>query len=313
MAAPAAPVPGRRVSLGSAAVLAGTLLLVPPLFVLAPFVVLTLLAGPRSLRELVALTAAGTGLAISLQGPSALVPDLLRAAGVVLAVAFGFLCLRLRSGLFARALLAVVVTAAALVGWEALRGLTWPELHRAFTGLLEQSYRTLLPPEPGTSGGELRALVQSLIDSAPGLGRALPGLLALQGMAGVAVAWLWHHKLAAVPLPPPPAPFRTFRFNDQLVWGAIFTLALFLVELPPEGRALTESLLVFWLGLYALRGLAVAASMLVFAPVLLRGLLVLMAFLLSPLTLGACVALGLGDTWIDLRRRLPSAPEAGGT
>ena len=312
MAAPAAPLPGRRVSLGSVAVLAGALLLAPPLFVLAPFVVLSVLARPHSLRELVALIGAGVGLGLSLQGSSALVPDLIRAAGLVLAAVFGFLSFRTRAGLFPRALLAVLLTALALFVWEWVRGVTWPEMHRSFATMLEQSYRSLLPPESATaSSTEVRNLVQTFIDSASAFARALPGLLALQGMAGVAIAWLWHHKLAAAPLGLPPAPFRTFRFNDQLVWGAIFTLALYLVGLPAEGQALTESLLIFWVGLYAMRGLAVAAAVLAFSPAPLRGLLVLLALLLSPLTLGACVALGLGDTWIDIRRRLPSA-ESGG-
>lgn len=311
---PAAPRPGRRVSLAAPVVLVGALLLAPPLFLLAPFVVLTLLSRPRTLRELFWLVAAGIAVGLLLEGPSGIAADLIRASGLVLAAVFAFLSLRTRVALFGRALLAVLVTALSIVIWEAAHGVGWGEVQQAFTAMLRDSYGALLRPR-GPAGAppspELRALVQPFIDAAPELARKVPGLLALQGLAGVALAWLWHHRIAATPLGQPAAPFRLFRFNDHFVWGAIFTLALLLAPLPEEGKALAESLLVLWIGLYAMRGLAIASAVLAPAPAPLRVLVAALALLLSPLALGVCVALGLADTWVDIRRRL-TPPASGG-
>jgi hypothetical protein len=308
---PAAPRPGRRVSFGAAAVLAGFLLLAP-LFVLAPFVLLTLVSRPRTLRELFWLVAAGAALGLTLQGPGGVAADLLRVSGLVLSLVFVVSSLRPRTGLFGRALLAVLLTAAIVVGWEWARGISWPVVHQAFTTMLREGYQAMAgsasgaatPPKP-----EAQNLLQSLIDAAPQLARGLPGLLALEGLAGVALAWSWHHRLAAQPLGPTPAPFRLFRFTDHLVWGAIFTLALLVAPLPDEVAVIAENLLILWVGLYSLRGLAVMAALLAGTPVPLRVLAAGLAVLLSPLALGGCLALGLADNWIDLRGRLrPPAP-----
>lgn len=311
---PAAPRPGRRVKLGGLAALAGFLLLAPPLFALAPFLLLTVFSGPRTLRELVALVAAGVGAGLALSGPAGLGLELVRTCGLVLGALFLLLSLRSRAPLFGRALLAVVLSALAVMGWVWARGISWPEVQQSFTGMLREGYQTLLPP-PGTgepAQPEVQTFLQTLIASAPNLARAMPGLLALEGLAGVALAWVWHHRIAARPLGEAPAAFRTFRFSDHFVWGAIFTLALLVAPLPPEVTVLAENLLILWVGLYALRGLAIAVAALAAAPAPLRVLLALLALLLSPLTLGVCLAMGLADTWLDIRRRL-APPVPGGS
>lgn len=310
---PAAPRPGRRVSIGAAAVLAGFLLLAPPLFVLAPFVLLTLAARPRTLRELFWLIAAGVGVGLALEGTGGIAVDLIRASGLVLAAVFLFLSLSSHASLFARALLAVGVTAVAIGIWEASRGISWLELQQTFTSLLQNSYRELLHPagpDAPAPNPDLQKVLQPFIDAAPDLARGLPGVLALEALAGVALAWGWHHRLAAIPLGQAPLPFRRFRFNDHLVWGAIFSLALLLAPLPAPWKALAENLLVLWAGLYAARGLAITAAVLAPAPGPLKLLAGVLGVLLFPLALGLCVALGLADTWLDIRGRLtPPAPE----
>ena len=311
---PAAPRParGRRVRVGGVLVLAGFLLLAPPLFVLAPFLLLTLFSRPRTARELAALVAASAGTALSLQGPAGLVLELMRASGLVLAAVFLVLSLRSSTPLLGRALLAVTVTALAIVGWEWTRGVSWPEVHGAFTTMLREGYQAMLPAAGEPAKPELQSFLQRFIAAAPELARAMPGVLALQGLAGVVLAWLWHHRLAAKPLGEAPAPFRAFRFNDHLVWGAIFTLALLIAPLPPEAAVIAENLLILWVGLYAMRGLAIAAAVLAAGPLPLRVLTAVVAILLSPLSLGVCLALGLADTWLNIRGRLaPLVP--GGT
>jgi len=68
MGSSAAPDPGRRVSFGAAAVLAGFLLLAPPLYLLGPFALLSLFALPRSPRELFWLVVASAGAIGALSG-----------------------------------------------------------------------------------------------------------------------------------------------------------------------------------------------------------------------------------------------------
>lgn len=307
----AASRPGRRVSFGAAAVLAGYLLLAPLLFVLVPYVLLTVLSRPRALRELFWLVAAGVGLGLTLAGPREVGLELLWASGLVLGVAFTLLCFRSRAPVFGRALLAVLLSGLAIFLWEWARGVSWPDLHQAFTTMLREGYQAMA----GQSGAgpapkpEVQNLLQSFIDAAPDLARALPGVLALEGLAGVLLAWDWHHRIAAQPLGAAPGPLRGFRFNDHLIWGAIFTLALLIAPLPAEVAVIAENLLILWGGLYAMRGLAVAAAILGPAPVPLRVLTVAVGILLLPLALGVCLALGLADTWLDIRARLaPRAP-----
>ncbi|HEV8598832.1 MAG TPA: DUF2232 domain-containing protein [Gemmatimonadales bacterium] len=311
---PAAPRPGRRGGIGGLAALTAFFLLAPPLFALAPFLLLTLFSRPRTLRELVALVAAGLGTALALQGPGGLTVELLRASGLVLGALFLLLSLRSQAPLFGRALLAVVLTALTVTSWEWARGVSWPEVQQTFAAMLREGYQAMLPRagNGASANPEVQNLLQSLVDSAPQLARAMPGVLALEGLAGVGLAWVWHHRIAAEPLGQAPAAFRAFRFNDQFVWGAIFTLALLVAPLPPEVTVIAENLLILWVGLYALRGLAIAAAALAAAPGMLRVLLALLALLLIPLTVGVCLALGLADTWLDIRRRL-APPVPGGT
>jgi hypothetical protein len=301
---PAAPRPGRRVSFGAVVVLAAFLLLAP-LFFLAPFVLLTLLSRPRTLRELVWLVVGGTATGLVLQGPHSLPVEITWASALLLAAVFLVLSFRSEGPVFGRALLAVIITTLAIGGWEWSRGISWDAVQQSFSAMLREGYQAMLPA-PGTTTGrsDLQTFLQPLIESAPDQARAMPGVLMLEGLAGVLLAWGWHHRIAAQPIGQPPAPFRRFRFNDQLVWGAIFTLATLVLPLPAEAKAVAENLLILWIGLYAMRGLAVAVAILSPGPTGFKLLVSLMAILLFPLTLGVCLALGLADTWLDIRGRL---------
>jgi hypothetical protein len=311
MTAPAAPPAGRPASLGAAAVLAGFLLLAPPLYLLGPFALLMLLARPRALRELFWLAAAAAGISASLAGAVPLGYLVIRVSGIALAVLFVMVSLRSDRPLVARALLAVGLTLLAVVLWAAVQGVGWTQVETAFTEMLRASYRSLAEVA-GTdpkARQDVEQFVRPFLERAPDIARLMPGLLALEALAGVALAWSWHHRLAVNPRGRPPGRFRDFRFNDHLVWGAIFTLALALLPLPPPGPAVVLNTLVVWIGLYALRGLAVLTAFLAPAPLLLRLLAVGLAFLLIPVALGTCLALGLADTWVNIRGRLvPPVP-----
>jgi hypothetical protein len=313
MADPAAPAPGRRVSLGAAVVLAGFLVLAPPLYLLAPFALLTLFARPRTPREVLWLVLAAAGTAAVLTTGGELGPQVIQESGFVLAVFFLLLSARARGPLFPWALAAVVLTAMVFLAWGWRSGIGWSDVERAFAAMLKSGYETVveLGGQDAASRRELQTLIQPLLETAPRIARVMPGLLALQGLAGTLLASWWHHQIAAVPLGPRPARFRDFRFNDHLIWGAIFSLGLLLAPLRDEARAAVVNLLIVWAGLYAGRGLAIVATVLAPAPGPFRFFVAALAFLLAPVALGASVTLGLADTWLDIRGRL-NPPVPGG-
>jgi hypothetical protein len=182
----------------------------------------------------------------------------------------------------------------------------------AFAEMLRASYQAMvdLAGREATSRQDMERFVEPFIQAAPDVARVMPGVLAVQAIIGVLLAWEWHHRISVSPLGTPPGRFRDFRFNDHLVWGAIFTLGMVLVPLSSPLAVFALNLLIVWVGLYAARGLAVVAAFLAPAPVLLKTLAAAFAALLLPLVLGATIALGLADTWLDIRGRFkPPAPE----
>ena len=99
------------------------------------------------------------------------------------------------------------------------------------------------------------------------------------------------------------APLREFRFNDHLVWLLLLGLALIVFGAGEGWTSAGGNTVVFMGGLYTMRGAAVllflnggliglgfllvAVGMLVLAPVLIMGALLV----------------GVGDTWLDLRSK----------
>jgi hypothetical protein len=310
MTSGAAPIPGRRASIGAALLLA-VYLLQGPLYFLAPFALLTLLARPRTLWELLWLTVGAAGVSATFVGDAGLAGDLLRASSVMLAVAFAGISWKSRAPLISRILLAVILTVAGVMLWTVAVGVGWTDIESAFTATLK-AFAQSMADSAGTDASasrEVLNLSQTLTSSAPSVARLFPGLLSLEAIAGLALAWQWHHKISRTPLGLSPARFRTFRFNDHLVWGAIFTLGLLLAPLPPAGHLIAANLLVVWAGLYVARGLAVVAAILSPAPLSLKVMAGGLAVLLVPVALGTWVTLGLADTWLDIRGRLkPPAP-----
>ncbi|HSE50990.1 MAG TPA: DUF2232 domain-containing protein, partial [Gemmatimonadales bacterium] len=232
--------------------LAGFLLLAPPIYLLGPLALLLLLAKPKTTRELFWLAVAAAGVSATLAGSVAPGYLLIRISGIALALIFVGLSFRSRGPVFPRALISVVLATLVVGVWAALRGLSYPEVEAAFTEMLRASYRSLV--EVGGTDPkarqDLEEFVRPFLEAAPGIAQLMPGLLALEALAGVLLAWLWHHRLSATPLGTAPGRFRDFRFNDHLVWGAIFTLGLVLIPLPPPGPAIAGNLLILWVGLY---------------------------------------------------------------
>ena len=141
----------------------------------------------------------------------------------------------------------------------------------------------------------------------PGLvARGFPALLLLESLAALALAWSLYHRMSRRRIGPPLRQLKQFRFSDQLVWGLIAGLAIAAVPTLASLRGVGINLLVFFGTLYALRGLGVLAWL--FKPGWLAAVaLTVTAPLLFPLYAAGALAFGVGDTWIDWRRR-PARP-----
>ena len=188
MTAGAAPVPGRRASLGAAAVLAGYLLLAPSLysvgpFLLAPFALLALLSRPRTVRELFWLVLAGAGVALSLAGDQTLVPQLLRTGGLVMGAAFVLLSLRSSQTVVARLFLALAISVGGLLIWARVWGVTWAAIEGAFTEIMREIYQAWAQSRPNDA--DLQLFLQQTGELAPKAARLMPGMLALAGHGGM--------------------------------------------------------------------------------------------------------------------------------
>jgi hypothetical protein len=145
---------------------------------------------------------------------------------------------------------------------------------------------------------ESEAAMRSLPDAAAGL---LPALLALESLAALGLAWGLYQRLSAVKIGPALGPLTEFRFSDQLIWGLAVGLTLCLLPAFVEARGVGFNLLLFFGALYLVRGLGVLAW-------IAKGrylFMILLGLIPQGLALLGVVALafGLGDTWLDLRRR----------
>jgi len=289
--------------------LAGFLLLAPPVFVFGPLAGLLLVSRPGTAREWLWLLAGGAWSALWLQQIGGVGAQVTRAAAVLICGTFLALTLWQPSNGVGRAVAATATAGAALGLWMWRLGIGWTRLVQGVNQELSQ-YESVVRDQWRTAGAP-----QELIDQAGAMvhsaSQLYPGLLALAGIAGLRLAWAWYHRLAVHPLGAPPAPFRTFGFTDQLVWGWVVALALTLVPVPEPWRLAGANVLLVLVVLYAARGLAVVLTQAggIAGPV--GVVLGFIAVFLLQFVIGGLTLLGLADTWLDFRRRL-STPSTGG-
>jgi len=301
----AASLPGRPPMVGTAVLVVAFVFLAPPLFLLVPLALLLIFSRPRTGREWLwlALTLAGTARLLGDFDPPSLPARIISSGAIMMGAVFTLLALAWKAPTLERALVAVAVTAAGVVGWCSASGITIAELDTVIVADLRRSLEVWLTDAPADQRTGAMA-------TAPAVARVFPGLLALQALAGLGLAWRWYHRIAAQPLGPVPGPLATFRFNDHLIWGAIFTLGLVLVPLGDLINRVAGSALVTWVGLYATRGAAIVATAARGWPLPGKILMLVLSFLALPIALGTMVSLGVADTWLDFRNR--AVPNAGG-
>lgn len=273
-----------------------------------PLAGLLLLSRPGTLREWLWLLGALCWTIIWLNLSGSLAAQFARAAAVLLTGTFLALTVWRPSGRFSQVLAATALASVALVVWMAHLGVGWSEIRRAVEHDLWSYNRELmvrLGDAASSSGAQ--ALLDQMSDTVRTIGLLYPALLAIASVAGLRLAWSWHHRIARHPLGAPPLAFSAFRFSDQLVWGWIVGLGLCLLPLPAVWTTIGVNLLMVCAILYAVRGLAVFSAGSKRVPGAVIATLTVIAMFLLPFVVGGLTLLGLADTWLDFRRRLAAS------
>jgi hypothetical protein len=193
--------------------------------------------------------------------------------------------------------------------------LVWlAERHYGFLARLMLGRLADVAAGSGTPGGtDLVAALEGSVTLGVRLVSSLfPGLVLLQSLAALALAWALYHRLARHPRGEPLGRLAAFRFNDHLIWGVAISLVA--MVLPRLGwiSSLGGSLLVFFGGLYVMRGVAVLSAVAIAGGIggpLVAVLVVFVTVFLLPIAALAALALGLTDTVVDWRGRLARAAQ----
>ncbi|MEP6494196.1 MAG: DUF2232 domain-containing protein [bacterium] len=262
--------------------------------------------------------------------------NLVRGWSLLLAGAFGLVCLFGASRpLFSRSMIALA-TALVVATIMSLLGPVSPSqaaktVADEFARRNKETMTTLnatiqtYPKEWADLSAKVPALAQLPTETATELSQLssgglviFPALLALQSLAALALAWGTYHRLARSRIGSPLRPLRDFRFNDQLVWGLIVGLTVMLLPTLKALHGVGKNLLIFFGALYAVRGFGVltwfmapgslgvtltVGFILLLAPVI--NVFAALAFMMLGVT---SLALGLGDTWADWRKRARPTP-----
>jgi uncharacterized protein YybS (DUF2232 family) len=277
--------------------------------VFGPLAGLLLLSRPGTIREWIWMLAAAVWSVLWLGEVGGLGAQVIRAGAVLLCGSFLALTLWRPSNGVGRALAATAGASLALVAWMRELDIGWAQLVSGVDRDLA-AYQTAVS-EQWRGAGASADLIDQASAVMHSVSQLYPGLVAVAAIAGLRLAWAWYHRLAVHPLGTPPAPFRSFGFNDQLVWGWVAAAALALTPVPEPWRLFGTNLLLVLGVLYAARGLAVVAAQSrgVAGPVAL--VLILISLFLLPFVVGGLTLLGLADTWLDFRRRLTTSATGG--
>jgi hypothetical protein len=287
--------------------LLGFLLIAPPVLLFGPLAGLLLLARPRTLREWLWLLVSLAGSALWLNQAGGLAGQFTRAGAVLLTGTFLALTVWRPSSRFSRTLSTTAIAGVALIIWMSHLGLGWNEVQRAVERDLWTYNQEVLTRLGETTQGYPAGFLDQMASMVRTIGSFYPALLALAAVAGLRLAWMWQHRIARHPIGPRPERFTAFQFSDQLVWGWVVGLSLCLLPVPALWREVGSNLLLVWAVLYAVRGLAVFFAGSRRVPGVVMATLTLVAMFLLPFVLGGLTLLGLADTWLDFRRRLPAS------
>jgi len=280
----------------------------PSVLVAAPYVLLGFVLGMRRLGVFVACLLGA--VVLTWGAPRDALWYLERGWAALVGGWFVALTLRQPQAAFSeRALAAVagaVAVAAVLVG---VRSGAWTSVEWAVGERISQGVGTALEALRLMRGGEALppALVTAVHETVEAQKKVFPALLGISSMASLGVAW-WVYMRLSSGSDQGVGPLREFRFNDHLVWVFIMGLLLLVTRWEDILARVGANTVVFMGALYALRGAAVilflSGGLSLFGYVLLAFGLVF----LPPLVLTGAMVIGIGDTWLDVRRKLGSSP-----
>jgi hypothetical protein len=295
------------------ALLAGYLLLFPPLFVLGPLAGLLAASRPTTIREWAWIGAAALWLLVTLGQPGGLASQTLHAWALFVTAAFVVLMLPGRRALVAGSLFATLFGLGAATGWAWALGTRWHDIQLAVAHAGWDYCRQLLARLAPSAEPlqDLHVVIDALGDVVGFVSELFPALLVLTALPGLALAWAWYHRIARRPIGAPAGRFAQFRFNDQLIWLVVVSMTAFVVPLPAEVRGGLGNVALVACGLYAARGAAIAWGAMERFPAVLMAALIVGAVFILPAALGGFFAIGLADTWVDFRRRFQAADARG--
>lgn len=133
-----------------------------------------------------------------------------------------------------------------------------------------------------------------------------PAVLGLASIAALTVGRWLYGALGGGP-GHGPGPWREVRFSDHLVWVMIAGIGLVLVsgvsaETVPIGmRRLGINVVTFMTALYVLRGWGVLLWL--WSGTIWMVMMTVILVLFAPFAVGLAAAVGLGDTWLDIRTK----------
>ncbi|MGI8498893.1 MAG: DUF2232 domain-containing protein [Gemmatimonadaceae bacterium] len=312
---PVVPIPVGLVNPPSVVPIDQTLWLLLPLVAVC-FVAGWLRGGPLGLAVVWVMLATVALARTSARGPQSY-DDLARGWGLLVAGTFGLVsALGSQRRLLSRALAAVGL--ALILSWV-LVGIgrvapnraqqLFAEQFAARNGLLAVYLERMAAARP-----EARDIVDTQLrlsgESSVFAAQLFVALLALESVVACTLAWAIYHRLSRTRLGAPLGSLREFRFNDQMIWGLVAGITMAVIPGLGRLRQWGLNLLLFFSALYFWRGLGVIAwhGRRLTRP--LRVAMILAGVLAGPLTVAAALALGVNDTWFDLRRRGPAGPSA---
>jgi hypothetical protein len=196
------------------------------------------------------------------------------------------------------ALVSAVVLAIRSGAWQAVEWVVQDRMVRAISGFLDAARLMRggkgLPP----------ALVTTIYEAVDKQIAVFPAMLGLASVAALGVAW-WAYVRLTTGNDQAVGPLRYFRFNDHLVWVFIGGVLLLVLRAGAFARVGANAV-VFMGALYAVRGAAVILFMSGGLSFFGYVLLVFGMLFVPPLILTGALVVGIGDTWLDVRKRLGS-------
>jgi hypothetical protein len=263
------------------------------------------LSRPRERVVAILVGAAGLGLVLSTAA------DVLDAAvgaySLIVAAAFAGGALLAPAGVWRQATRATLWGVAATAGLGlALRGSRfWAELQWSVMHQTSSAMRTVVEWRPDSY-----RIYEPMVHF---LSTAFPGLLALQTLAALTLAWQWHQRIATVPLGAPAVPFRQFRFGDHWVWALVGALLVWAVPKLAALKGVALNLGLVLSVLYCLRGAAIVVALAGGAGIpfwiLTVGTLIAIVLVVPLLVLIPSLwTLGVFDTWLAFRQRRAGQP-----